>query len=363
MKVREYDDAKYDNLKILQPLGNGAMGRVFVCSLGKQHYALKISKLIPSLMKPKSGEVWRELQFYTNMSAKMKKTLKLYLIDYKIVDNCNALPTINKRLYQHPITMKNIKEWPAYQQAIHRALIKSPFCLLQVMPILRGNSLRHLLDETMKRSRSGVSKLKPSTKPILFSAFSKKQYYEWLIDILKQLQLLHKTGYIHGDVHPGNIMVLDSGDAVLIDYGLVNSPKWSSKVSLMDDCDYLFYFTYMTNHYEEHVRMNAIHGNKYQVSHAMYQRDLKKFLKTEEARYIAPLCEKVTAARRHDMMFSLAEMLLPDFIKHLTCGRYANEIIWHELWLINIEDALYMLRNIDNLSKIIARLERSLRSC
>ena len=34
------------------------------------------------------------------------------------------------------------------------------------------------------------------------------------------LKMILKDGHIHGDLHPGNILITESGEIVLIDFGL-----------------------------------------------------------------------------------------------------------------------------------------------
>lgn len=58
------------------------------------------------------------------------------------------------------------------------------------------------------------------------SVFISRKGIQWLdlsgLHVLRQLERLHETGYIFGDLKPDNIMVAPYGDAELIDYGGVS---------------------------------------------------------------------------------------------------------------------------------------------
>ena len=55
-----------------------------------------------------------------------------------------------------------------------------------------------------------------------------------LIDILIKVSRLHDIDFIHRDLHPGNIMLLNN-DWVLIDYNVAHCPMSSNAVSLMQN--------------------------------------------------------------------------------------------------------------------------------
>ena len=52
--------------------------------------------------------------------------------------------------------------------------------------------------------------------------------YEWLRTIAKALDFLHSKDVLHRDVKPGNILFNESGDAYLVDFGIVKSPLEAS---------------------------------------------------------------------------------------------------------------------------------------
>lgn len=52
--------------------------------------------------------------------------------------------------------------------------------------------------------------------------------YEWLMTIAKALDFLHSKNVLHRDVKPGNIMFNESGDAYLVDFGIVKTPLEAS---------------------------------------------------------------------------------------------------------------------------------------
>ena len=52
--------------------------------------------------------------------------------------------------------------------------------------------------------------------------------YEWLTTIAKALDFLHSKDVLHRDVKPGNILFNESGDAYLVDFGIVKTPLEAS---------------------------------------------------------------------------------------------------------------------------------------
>ena len=52
--------------------------------------------------------------------------------------------------------------------------------------------------------------------------------YEWLTTIAKALDFLHSKDVLHRDVKPANILFNESGDAYLVDFGIVKTPLEAS---------------------------------------------------------------------------------------------------------------------------------------
>lgn len=62
-------------------LGKGMMGNVYLATLHGEKYVVKIYKAFPVEIREKTGRVWRDLHFYTEVAPKHKE-LKLWAYDY-----------------------------------------------------------------------------------------------------------------------------------------------------------------------------------------------------------------------------------------------------------------------------------------
>lgn len=351
MDKTAFTHRKYDDLTFIKELGQGRMGTVYLATfadvtstgaVGGEKVVVKVGRVLPRMMKP-GGQAYRELEFYRTFASRHRKQLRLYLLDYMVADPANV-PFANKfngKVYQHPV--KDTTDLPPQQRKLHEQLIKARHCLVQVLPYLEGKPLTHYFDVWMKAG------LKVSDQ-------SRRQYSGWFADILKQVRLLHSTsrmlhswggeeGHTHGDIHPGNVMVLADGTATLIDYG--NVDREDPAVDLLG----LYHMTHLMNHFDELRRVGL-------ASRANYMANLKEFGRTLEAQQMAALCSQVPAAHRKHVAFDLAEMLLPELMKSIIGGRRADELRFKQVWLIDLEDVLLFLNCAfaGDLDTVIARL-------
>ena len=361
--IKPYDNPKWNKMVIKRSIGKGWMGEVFVVECDGL-YVAKICKITPAMLKPITGETWRELYFYTKIASKYKKELILYTIDYSIINTCNELNVKNsdgqKQQFKHPMSDNNtfFKNIPSKYKKLQRKLMESPYCLISIQPLIKSHMMKLYFDE-MQNYVSPIKLAKP-TKKICWMLksdfvnkrlyFTKRDFYGWYIDLMKQIALLHKIGFSHNDIHIGNILVLDAPvgcltrRATLIDYGLVNCKKWR-KYSIDNDIASLFFISRIDNHGREHKRLNAIYGDKkYPIGNAHYFNDIKKFMKSPICKHILHMCENISTKFKNEIAFHLAEMLMPEAMKLLESGtNYASQMSWTEMWLIDFEDVLMIL--------------------
>lgn len=354
--LRPYDNVKYENIKMGKFIGSGMMGTLYVGTLDGKKYAVKTEKIIPKMMKKYSGVKWRELYFYTQVAPKYKKQLKIYAIDYKIIDDCQK--------FKHPATDEQIKNIPEEKvKKLFMKLRESKYCCITIFPLLKGDNL-HEFFMYHRNKITPKSKLSKPKIPFNISVETKHQFYRWFIDILKQIKLLHSLGYAHNDIHTGNIMIID-GTATLIDYGQVSSKKWNEGHDYTNDFISLIYFAGLCNHNDEHKRMNTIHGDKkYPFGHDAHKLNLKKFLATKESKIFIGMCDKFPILESNNLAFYLCEIMMPDFIMKLTIPKkYIDQIFWTQAWLINFDDILFYLKNIllpNGIDMVIKKLSEKL---
>jgi serine/threonine protein kinase len=331
-------DDKYENIKIIKKLKSGMMGSTFLAKLNKTKLVVKVSKILLENLK-KNEPTWKELTFGTSFAKKHKKELLFYTKDYKIIENCNTFE-IGGKVFKHPAfehcNKDNLINIEPNWRKVHEKLSKSKYCLINIIPYLDGSDLQDFISKTILINGK-----------IHSDKFNKKQYYGWFIDILKQIKLLHSNGYTHNDIHPGNIMILKSGKATLIDYGAIDNKQWNSKSDKTHDYTSLYYLTHASNHFNEIKRINKKYGqNKFPIGQKYYLQDLAKFMKTKESKQILGLCKSIPKKHQKHIAFDLADMLMPSFTKKIALAKYAGETNYMELWMIDIEDSLFYLDNI-----------------
>jgi len=55
-------------------------------------------------------------------------------------------------------------------------------------------------------------------KVVSDSTYSKNQSRNVCLKLITQVEKLHKLGYLHGDLNPGNVVVADNKEVYLIDF-------------------------------------------------------------------------------------------------------------------------------------------------
>lgn len=183
-----------ENLKIIKTLGSGIFGTTYMVKKisKKKKYALKTQKILKSYITGGTKYyMWRELRFYLWIN-KLKKSDQIFfmkMLDYKFYSNCSYT---------------NKKQLDAKNKIVKK-LINSKHCLDLLLDLKDGTlndlfklSKRKLLS-TKSVSKEGITNNK--SKPIL----SQKQFYSMIIQITYICYLLNKSGYIHNDLHSGNI--------------------------------------------------------------------------------------------------------------------------------------------------------------
>jgi pimeloyl-ACP methyl ester carboxylesterase/GNAT superfamily N-acetyltransferase len=230
----------WDHLTILQDLGRGAYGDVYVAKYLNRIYALKREKILPKNVI-KHGKIYstkptNELKFFNFIDTLPQDEQKYFV-----------------RLHAHrviPCTHQH--KWPEHLQKMlegnpelqkHRnKLEKSPYCVEYLMDF-GGNSLKSLTDEMTKNNLINYPLMKAVTH-----------------DLLNIIKITRKHGYVIDDLHSGNITIINvSNDNVakLIDYSEIKNIKtekymqgnYDANRDLLSLIDILLNRRYLYNNY------------------------------------------------------------------------------------------------------------------
>lgn len=173
------------NIEIIKKLGEGVQGTVYLVKSSNKKYIYKIEKYKPG--EPDDAYS-RQVEFdkFANEHPDKFMTLK----SHGIIENCDHIQPIPKWAqgkFKKSLEDKN----------------KSTTCFYLMYSPIYKYTLGHM------------SKVYNSSK----------LYLSMLEQILEQVHLMHKAGYYHNDIHPGNIM--SNGKYFhIIDYGLISNKKW-----------------------------------------------------------------------------------------------------------------------------------------
>jgi serine/threonine protein kinase len=315
------------NYKVIKELGFGMNGTVFMIEYidnknKTNKYALKIEKIEKKDLNPKiKSQIWKELFFYKKIGHKYPEQF-INLIEYDFIDNCEHIQkySFDLEFFAKPVQNKLIKK------------VSSGYCIRKVFDLMDGN----LTD--------------------LIGKLESKQIYTMIIQITYAIKILHKSNYIHGDLHSGNIgwiktnkkFIILNGLRIktfgyqfkLIDFGLILSK--SDITNKREEKNYnelietelgsLKYFLVDTKFWDWFEKNNF----KYDFSKLF--NDIKK---TEEFEII-----KKFTTNKNDQVF-LYDILFQDQYQKIVCGSQYKKTIPRKL-LIPKEDILVMVKISQN---------------
>jgi len=189
-----------NNTNKMKKLGSGVYGSTYLVKKGNMNYALKIEKVLQNEIKEDlSSPVWRDIDFAKTLGSKYPDFfMKIYA--YDIIDEC-----------------KHIQKYPSYVKYFSKELQESlderknsSFC---------SRKIYSLIDTTLENL---VSKLKDLN-----------QIYSIIVQICYAIYLMHKEGYTHNDLHPGNIGIIYT-DKKYIKIFDENVPTFGYQVNFID---------------------------------------------------------------------------------------------------------------------------------
>lgn len=196
---------KNEDYKIIKELNKGDNGIVYLIEKYDKIYVLKRQKLLPKEVKLNyKYSIWREIDFnkFVNKLPNSKQKYFMIMYDYQI----------NKCDYQHKPKYVNPSN---KEDLISRN--KSKYCLDMVLEY-KGNIIYDLFKKGL----------------------SIKEKYCFIIQVLYALDIMRSNGYLHSDIHQGNIIYQKINYPIkiygktlpceyqysLIDYGFVRHIKY-----------------------------------------------------------------------------------------------------------------------------------------
>ena len=198
-----------NNIKILDKLGTGKYGIVYLVEYNNNTYSMKIEHILErNLQKNFTSKIYRELDFFNYISTlklnEQQFFMKLY--KYKIIHDCKFIDTIPR--YNNKSTYL-------------KSLNQSSLCIIYLLDYLGNITLNNYL----------------TTNNI-----SIKERVSFMMQLIFIILVLYKGGYSHNDLHTYNVMVIKTNSKyfkfdkykipfyghrlVLIDYGKVLHNKY-----------------------------------------------------------------------------------------------------------------------------------------
>ena len=187
---------KIDDYKIIKKIETGGFGTVYLVKKDKKEYALKIEKILESeVKKDLSSPIWREIDFATNF-ANLYPDQFMQLYEHDIINDCN----------HHQEYTGNKKEKKEYMEN----RIKSKYCSRKIYSLI-DIELRELM---------------PKLK-------NQNEIYSIIIQISYAIYLMNKYGYVHTDLHTGNIGIIYTNKKYLKIFDQ-DIPTYGYQVSIID---------------------------------------------------------------------------------------------------------------------------------
>lgn len=191
-------------MKIIKKLGSGMFGTAYLVEKDGEKYALKIQKILPEHTKKSyKYELWRELDLYNYINKLNDNDSKFFtkLYDYEIYDNC-------KHKQNRPFKLANDN----FSNKLKK-LDLSKSCVNFLLEYKGSTTLHEFL----------------STKNV-----DKKLIRSFILQIIKMTQILKKGGYMHGDLHTGNIMITKTRDKYFMFNKTLKVPYYGYRLSAID---------------------------------------------------------------------------------------------------------------------------------
>ena len=330
-----------DEVILGKQLGKGMMGTVFLAHDKKGNkYAYKIERILPkSVQKSFKNVYWRENDFAKTLANKYPDHF-MVLYDSKIDSDCK---------HHQDFSGLNIKmeDLPKSLQNYYTKLKKSSYCSVKLWSIIDGTLLELLIPKLM---------------------ISKKVLYDLFIQIVYIVFLMNNAGYVHNDLHLGNIGYVKTDKKTInilghnipthgylikaIDYGLVLHDKYTltkgERINYENAYDLLMVF-YM---FSIETKTEKITGKEWNWGNE-WSNPIKISKKEKEAleQYL-PEGKKLNKDNYDFIIDKLYKLI--EWKKWQQKILKDNTIQWVEpSYLIPLNDMLFLIKNLYNPKKIL----------
>jgi len=180
------------DIKLLKKIGEGWSGAVYKCKIGNINGIYKIEKINKYNLLDNNSNYHRQIDFSINIGNKYPNKF-LLLVQNGILHNCNYTSDIPSNM-------------PEYLKKEKIKSNKIKICAFLIYtPILDG-TLRDIINK-----------------------LSNIEYKNMVKQIINSINIIHKNGYVHRDIHDENIMykkINGKYEWYIIDYGLIFNKKY-----------------------------------------------------------------------------------------------------------------------------------------
>ena len=326
--------------KIIKQLGNGMFGTVYLVSHNNINYAYKIEHILSSEYKNyKNSNSNDEIEFSIKFANNYPNQF-IQLKDYDFIKEC-----IHKQRYSMKLTKKTFGKEIV---SSFKKIAKSPYCCRKIYTLV-DTSLDKLKD---------------------FHKFNHNQLYSMLIQLYYGLYLMHSHGYIHSDLHPGNIGIVNTTETYItilnkkiptygriykiIDYGILlleSKYKKTKKLKQFYENAELTVVRQIRNFTNLLVyNKSLIKIQKIFYKHKIQQKDFnisyEEFKKFDEFKIISKYTDDSI------IQLFLLNILYPELYKDIMFTTKFKQNIKPELTL-PLEDILFIIQSDTNLLKLI----------
>jgi serine/threonine protein kinase len=312
-----------DKYKIIKEIGYGVIGTIYLVSKNKRKYALKVEKrLISEINSKYNSPVWNDIDFCLKVGNKYPDYfLKLY--EYDVIKDCKH----KQKRGEYNLLSENVKKYVD-------KLRQSKYC---------SRRIYSLVDMSLDK---------------IYLKLSKDQMLSVMTQTAYAIYLMHKHGYVHRDLHNGNIGISKTdkkylnifGNKIptygklckLIDYGMVTHKKFhresAFKKFMTSDVDSFLYniskWEFWRKYWKKTIPHKEIDAKV--LRHPKYKK-LTGIVKTDKAKII------------------LFEIIYQKEFQKIALGKNKKKTIYQTMYL-EMPDVIYILNNMDNIGKIVKRL-------